>query len=182
MTAGGRDNPGPTTQCGRGIGQIISLQAILSLLWDNATFYNLAAWLVCGPLLILWCVRTLRSRFSPETAWLALAAIVPLAMLPVYHRTYDARLLLLAVPACAMLWRERGWRGQWALGFTLAAIILSGDIFWIAFFQISRYSPPSLTFGMFPAPLALLALAIFYLYEYGREPRNPPDLAFGSDK
>src|SRR5208283_1004323 len=73
MSAGGRDNPGPTTQGGRGIGQIISLQAILSLLWDNAKFYNLAADLLCAPLLLAWCVRTLRTGFSPRLAWLALA-------------------------------------------------------------------------------------------------------------
>jgi len=29
-------------------------------------------------------------------------------MLVTYHRPFDAKLLLLAVPACAMLWAEGG--------------------------------------------------------------------------
>lgn len=169
MSAGGRDNPGPTTQGGRGVGQIISLQAILSLVWDNGGFYNLAAWLLCGPLIVLWCLRTLRAGYSPKTAWMALAAITPLTMVPFYHRTYDARLLLVAVPACATLWNMDRRRGPWALGLMLTAIVLASDDFWILFFHlITHYAGWSLTFGMIPAPLALLAAGAFYLYVYVR--------------
>jgi hypothetical protein len=166
MSPGGRDNPGPTTQGGRGIGQIISLQAILSLIWDNARFYTLAAFLLCAPFFVIWCVRTVRSGFSPTLAWFALASIVPLTMLPVYHRTYDARLLLLAVPACAMLWEKVGAAKWSALLLTIAGIVLTGDWFWIVFFQLTHYSGPAGTFAMFPAPLILLALAALYLWAY----------------
>jgi len=170
MSSGGRDNPGPTTQGGRGIGQIISLQAILSLIWDNPWFYNLTAWLLCGPLILVWCIRTLRAGFSPRMAWLALAAISALAMAPFYHRTYDARLLLLAVPACAMIWNERGACGGSVLGLTLAAIVLTGDLFWVVLFQITHYSGASVVFGMIPAPLILLAAGVFYLWIYLKPP------------
>jgi Glycosyltransferase family 87 len=168
MLPGGRDNPGPTTQGGRGIGMIISLQAILSLIRDNAAFYNPIAYLLCAPLAVLWCVKALRSGFSMRLAWLGLAAISAIAMLPVYHRTYDARLLLLAVPACAILWCEQRAPGRWALPVTLAAMVLTGDIFWIVFFQITHYSGAAVVFGMFPGPIALLAAAIFYLWMYLR--------------
>ena len=181
MSAGGRDNPGPTTQGGRGIGQIISLQAILSLIWDNPGFYNPVAWIICGPLIVIWCVRTLRSRFSPRLAWFALAAIAPLAMLPVYHRTYDARLLVLAVPACAILWNQRRALGRSALALTLAAIILTGDLFWIVLFQLTHYSGPSVTYGMIPAPLILLALGIFYLWVYLRRDPAPAPASVAAD-
>lgn len=170
MSAGGRDNPGPTTQGGRGIGQIISLQAIFSLIWDNASFYNLAACLLCLPLFVVWCVKTLRSGFSLRLAWFALAAISALTMLPFYHRTYDARLLLLAVPACAMLWFEGGRIRGWSILITLAAIILTGDLFWVGFFQLTHYSGSSVVLGMIPAPIALLAFAILYLWAYWRTP------------
>jgi hypothetical protein len=40
--------------------------------------------------------------FAKAKTWLALAAVVPLTMLVTYHRPYDAKLLLLAVPACAI--------------------------------------------------------------------------------
>ena len=171
MAAGGRDNPGPTTQGGRGIGQIVSLQAIFSLIRDNPGFYNLAAWTLCLPLILVWCVKTWRSGFSPRLAWFALAAISALTMLPFYHRTYDARLLLLAVPACAILWTEGGPYRRWSMLVTLAGIVLTGDLFWIILFQITHYSGPSVTLGMIPAPVALLAFAIFYLWMYWRTPQ-----------
>jgi len=171
MAAGGRDNPGPTTQGGRGIGQIVSLQAIFSLIRDNPGFYNLAAWALCLPLILVWCVKTWRSGFSPRLAWFALAAISALTMLPFYHRTYDARLLLLAVPACAILWTEGGPYRRWSMLVTLAGIVLTGDLFWIILFQITHYSGPSVTLGMIPAPVALLAFAIFYLWMYWRTPQ-----------
>ena len=69
------------------MGMIISLQALLTLIWNNATFYTLASYLVCGAFAVLWAVKTLRSGFSPRMAWLALASISALTMLPVYHRT-----------------------------------------------------------------------------------------------
>lgn len=176
LAAGGLNNAGPTTQGGRGIGQIISLQAVLSLIRDDPGFYNPATYVICGIPLLLWCLRTLRIGFSPRTAWLALAAIAPLTMLPFYHRTYDARLLLLAVPACAALWAGGRARGRSSLWLTLAAIVLTGDIFWIVLFQIAHYSGPSVVFGMIPAPLILLALGIFYLWVYLRGGATPPDL------
>ena len=179
FAAGGINNPGASTQGGRGIGQIISLQAALSLIRDDPRFYNSVTFVICGFLLLLWCVRTLRVGFSPRSAWLALAVIAPLTMLPFYHRTYDARLLVLVVPACATLWMERRAAGQppatppaaaaSALILTLAAVILTGDIFWVALFQITHYSAPSVTFGMIPAPLVLLALSAFYLWIYLRD-------------
>jgi hypothetical protein len=169
----GLNNAGPTTGGGRGIGQIISLQAVLSLIHDDPRFYNTIAYIVCGIPLLLWCARTVRVRSSQRMAWLALATISAFTMLPFYHRTYDARLLLLAVPACAALWEQRGNPGRTAvahsaLWLTLAAIIFTGDIFWIAFFQITNYSGPAGVFGMFPAPIILLVLGVFYLWIYLR--------------
>ncbi len=181
LSSGGLNNPGPTTQGGRGIGMIISLQAILGLIRDDAHFYNPAAYLICGALLVIWCVKTLRSGFSPRHAWFALAAISALTMLPFYHRTYDARLLLLAIPACALLFAERARLGSYALGITLAAILLTGDIFWIVVFQLTHYSGPIATYGTIPAPLVLLATGIFYLWVYLRHDPAPAPAAVADD-
>ena len=175
LSSGGLNNPGPTTQGGRGIGMIISLQALLSLIRDDAHFYNPAAYVICGALLLIWCVRTLRISFSLRSSWFALAAISALAMLPFYHRTYDARLLLLAIPACAMIFTGRGRLGRYALLLTLAAIILTGDLFWIVVFELTHYSGLSATYGTIPAPLVLLATGIFYLWVYLRsDPARAP--------
>jgi hypothetical protein len=174
---GGRDYAGVHTGGGLGVVMIIDLQAALSLIRDDSSFFNPVAYLICGALLLIWSAKTLRSRFSPRLAWFAIATISVLTLLPVYHRTYDARLLLLTVPACAILWKEGGPLGWCALALNVAAIVLTGDLSWIAFFEITRYSRPSVLLGMIPAPLVLLALGIFYLCTYLRADRAPPAAA-----
>ena len=51
---------------------------------------------------------------------------------------------------------------------------ITGDIFWIAVFHFTHYSYSSALAGMIPAPLILLALGIFYLWIYLRDPHAPP--------
>ena len=142
---GGRDYAGVHTGGGLGVVMIINLQAALSLIRDDAHFFNSAAYAICGMLLLIWSAKTLRSRFSP--GWLGSPSPPSrsLTLLPVYHRTYDARLVLLTVPACAILWKEGGPLGWCALALNVAAIVLTGDPFWIVFFQITQYSRPSAT-------------------------------------
>ena len=171
MQRGGLNDPGPHGG-GFGVNMTLCLQTIVSRFWDNPHFYNPVVYIICGALLLIWLRKTLQSSFSPHLAWFAIAVVVPLTILVVYHRSYDARLLLLSVPACAMLWKKGGPLGWCAIALTLAAIILTGDIFWIVVFQITHYSGPSLAFGVIPAPLVLLALSGFYLYVYVRQPRE----------
>jgi len=170
MSSGGIDDPSPHSGGAFGVNMIISLQVILSRFGDDPAFYNPIAYLICAALLLPWLIKTLRSRFSPTLAWFALAAVVPIAMLPVYHRCYDARLLMLTVPACVMLWKKGGPTAWCALALTLAAIVITGDIFWITVFHFTSYSYSSALLGMIPAPLILLALGIFYLWIYLRVP------------
>jgi hypothetical protein len=171
-------NPGPTNPA-YGVFQAapIDLQATISTFRDDPRIYNPVSYLVCGALLLAWFVHTLRVRFSPAHAWLALAAVVPLTMLVTYHRPYDAKLLLLAVPACAMLWAE-GRQIRWlALLVTTAGIVLTSDIpltFLSALTKASRISTAGLPAQMrpwvlmTPAPPILLAMGIFYLWIYLR--------------
>ncbi len=168
---GGLDDPGPSSGGAFGVNMIVCLQAIVSRFRDDPGFYNPISYLIVAALLAPWLIKTLRSRFTPALAWFALAAVVPLAMLPVYHRCYDARLLMLTVPACAMLWKKGGPAAWCALLLTLLAIVITGDIFWIAVFHFTDYSYNSALVGMIPAPLILLALGIFYLWIYLR--RDP---------
>jgi hypothetical protein len=170
MQRGALNDPGPHSGGGFGVNMTLCLQTIASRFWDNPHFYNPVVYLICGALLLVWLRKTVQSKFSPHLTWFAIAVVVPLTILVVYHRSYDARLLLLSVPACTMLWKKGGPLAWWALALTLAAIILTGDIFWIVVFQITHYSGPSLAFGVIPAPLVLLALSVFYLYVYVRQP------------
>lgn len=84
--------------------------------------------LVCGALLLVWAYALGRSNSRLATDWLALAAIVPIAILITYHRPYDAKLFLLTVPACAMLWAEGGAIAGTALLINAAGIVVAGGI------------------------------------------------------
>lgn len=168
MSPGGRDAPGPSSAGGRGIGMVIALQAIAAQFRDDPRFYNPVVYVLLGALLLIWSVKTLRSTFSPRSAWFALAAISALAMLPVYHRVYDARLLLLTIPACTILWTEGGPLRWWAMLLNLAGILVTGDMTWAIVFHSVGYTPVSLAVGMIPAPLVLLVLGIFYLCVFVR--------------
>jgi hypothetical protein len=175
---GGINDPGPASTGGHGLAMVISLQSLLSVFWDDARVYNPVSYLVCAPLLIAWAVITLRFRATPSRAWLALASIAALSMLPVYHRQYDSKLLLLTVPACVMLWAEGGLRKWLALTVTATGLVLTGDLTWaillglINHLHLDSTGFPGqilLAAQVFPAPLILLAMGIFYLWVYARK-------------
>ncbi len=171
------NDPGPTSLGSHGIGMVISAQAAFSLVRDEPEFYNTASYLLCGPLILAWCVRTWRVGNSARMAWFALAAISTLSMLPVYHRMYDARLMLLAVPACAILWASRGPRAWWAVAFSAASLFVTSAIPWALFLQLLPHlrlpgslgsSEALLILQVVPVPLTLLATGMFYLWVYLR--------------
>lgn len=183
---GDLNDPGLASISRPGPGTIIDLQSAISVFWDNPRVYNPVSYLVCGALLLVWLVRTLRSQFTQRSAWLALAAITALSMLPVYHRLYDAKLLLLTVPACAMLWAEGGPVGWIALLVNTAGVVLTGDIptaILTVYWNGLHVSPTGIGGKMLsivlvrPAPLILLAMGIFYLWAYVR--RAVPDAESG---
>jgi hypothetical protein len=174
---GGLNDPGPTSMGAHGLGMVVSLQGFFSVFKDNPRFYNPMAILVSGALLLPWAVKTLRASSTPRIAWFAMATIAALSMLPVYHRAYDARLLLLTLPACAMLWAEHSRLRWWAVCLTGAAILCTGDLFWsVVLIAINNPAvglarlpaQAVIAVQMFPAPLSLLAVSIFYLWVYLR--------------
>jgi len=174
---GGINEPGPSSLTGRSGAMVIDLQAAVSIFRDDPRIYNSVSYLVCGALLLVWSVRTLRSRVSLPGAWLALAAVTPLSMLVTYHRPWDAKLLLLTVPACAMLWAEGGTIGRMALLVNTAGLVLTGDIP-LAILSIVSNRLHVGTDGFFgqmltvllirPASLILLVMGVFYLWVYVR--------------
>jgi hypothetical protein len=178
LLPGGASNPGPNSaNSGSGPSMIINLQSAIYVFRDDPRIYNSVSYLVCGSLLLVWLICTLRTRFSPARAWLALAAVVPLTLLVTYHRPYDAKLLLLTVPACSLLWAERRPIRWVALGLSTAAIVSTADIPLTILLTLTRnlhistvgISAELLTVVLTrPAPLILLAMGIFYLWIYVR--------------
>ncbi|HEV2473092.1 MAG TPA: glycosyltransferase family 87 protein, partial [Chthonomonadales bacterium] len=176
-------DPGPDSITSHTAAAVIDLQGVLSNFRDDPHFYNPVSYLICGPLLLLWTIRTVRSPSSPTAALVALAAVVPLSMLFTYHRPHDAKLLLLTVPVCMMLWMQGGRTGRLALVFTSAAILFTADIP-LAILQIIAAHFHVVAVGLLgktmtvalarPAALILLAMSIFYLWVYVR--RTPGEI------
>jgi hypothetical protein len=153
----------------------IHLQTVLCVFWNDPHIYNAVTYLICGPLILVWMVVTFKSRVTPARAWLGLAVITALSLLPVYHRQYDAKLLLLTVPACAMLWAEGGLTAKLALLINSVAFVFAGDIPSTIFLALVHHDPQTgfperaITEGMvFRTPLILLVMGIFYLWLYVR--------------
>jgi hypothetical protein len=172
---GGGNDPGLASTGAHGLGMLVCLQAVFGLFWDDPHIYNTASYLVCAPLLLLWASVTLRSRPSPQRAWLALAAIAALSLLPVYHRQMDSKLLLLTVPACAMLWAEGGLIGWLALLVNAAGFAITADLTWaivLGFTYNLHLSTTGLAWQaliavqVLPVPLILLIMGVFYLWVY----------------
>ena len=174
---GGLSDPGPASTGGHGLGMLVDLRVIFSFFRDDPRFYNPASYVTSGLLILVWAFITLRSRPTPERTWLALAAISALTLLPFYHRQLDTVLLLLTVPACAMLWAEGGLIGRLALLVTTAGLILTGFLPWIIFYGIigKLHLPATrlanqilIAMQALPTPLILLAVSVFYLWVYMR--------------
>ena len=175
---GDLSDPGPTTPLPENFGgAVTSLQTILSLFRNDPHFYNLTACLLCGPFIALWLVITLRCPFSRRAAWLGLASIIPLSMLPIYHRQYDTRLLMLCIPACSLLWASRRCVGYLAIALTSITILFTGDVELELLGIIGKHlgasmiTPMGLVLTILfqrTEPCLLLLIAGFYLWVYAR--------------
>ena len=192
---GGINDPGPVSLTGWHPGMVIDLQATISTFWNDPRIYNSASYAICGTLLLIGAIHTLRTHLSRRGAWLALAAVAPLTMIVTYHRCYDAKLLLLTIPACALLWAEGGVTGRLALLLNTAGIVFTSDLPLAIISVVANclhLSAAGLTGKLLtavllrPTPLILLLMGIFYLCVYLRldpsgnaktvsgEPENAP--------
>ena len=176
-------DPGPRSISRSGSADvIIDLQTILSLFRDDPKVYNFAAFAICALLLCILLIGALRRSNTQSGIWFGLAAIAALSMLPSYHRPYDAKLLLLAIPASAMLWARGGHYARLTVVLTGLAITLTGDIPLAVISMLTRNmdvtqmgvaAKISTIWLLRPAPLALLGTAIFYSWFYLRREIGP---------
>ena len=158
------------------LGPIIDLQSVLSVFVSDPRFFNTITYIVCGSLLLAWAVVSYRSRLTKENALVALAAVAPLTMLITYHRPWDAKLLLLIVPACAMLWSTGGPK-RLALLLSAATLVMAGDIP-MAIYLVHPEKVKESATGLLaqvlmvlrarPIPLMLMILGVFYIWVYVR--------------
>jgi hypothetical protein len=171
---GGITDPGPSSPTAN---ELVDLQVIISRLYDQPMFYNLASYLVFAPLFLGWLVMSIGKRVSNKKALYALAAIAPLSMLPIYHHFYDTKLLLLTVPAMSLLWSHRGRIAWMALLLTAGAFFITGDISHrflenlalnlnLVHGELAERCVRAL--AVLPAPIILLFTGCFYLWVYRR--------------
>jgi hypothetical protein len=174
---GDLNDPGPTSIGNQAVGMIVSLQSVISYFWDDPHIYNPIALLIGGSLILVWCIVTLRSRPSREGALLAIASMAALSLLPIYHRQYDAKIVLLTLPACAVLWAQKSPLRKAATAITAVGIVFVSDVP-VASLVLIRKSLDlpldqfhgqlfSVLLGRTPT-LALLLVGTFYLWAYAR--------------
>lgn len=172
---GGMNDPAPGSSVDRTAGLVIDLQSVVSIFRSQPRFYNSVSYAICGILILAWSILTLRLPRSPQRAWLALAAIVPLTLLITYHKPYDAKLLLLTLPACIQLCSGRRSLRNLALLLTSLGIVCTADIPLAVFYLMTSSLHPQ--FGSLPQKIAailitrpvtilLLLMALFFLSRY----------------
>jgi len=181
--AGGIVDPGLTGMAGKNMDCIVQLQTAVSVFFSDPRTWSLITWCICAPLALIWAFRTFRSRPTGTAVWLGLAAAAPLTVLPTYHFQHDAKLLLIAIPGCALLWEQLDRIGKLAFAVTIGAIFINGDIFSGIRILLTRglvVPHPTfisrLTTLVFtrPGPIVLLLMAVFYLWVYLRREEPSP--------
>jgi len=122
-------DPGPASNSRQGSADIIiDLQTVLSLLHDDPSFYNPATYLICGVLLLFWLFSAVRTPQKPSGDFFALASLSAVTMLVSYHRPYDAKLLLLAIPAVSILASGKARLHKLAAIIATLAVLLTADL------------------------------------------------------
>jgi len=177
---GGIVDPAATGMAGRNMDSLVQLQSAVGIFFIQPAAFNLVTYAVCAPLIGMLLVLTIRNHQDLTGMWLAVAVAAPLSMLPTYHFQHDAKVILLTVPACVMLWVKRDALGWIALLVTGIGIVICGDIFTGAKILLTRnilipgpgvLSRLTTMILTRPAPLVLLAIAIFYLFAFMRHAR-----------
>lgn len=169
---GGINDPSLDSASGQAVSPVVDLQAALSVFGNQPFFENIASYMFCGAMLLTVFLGVLRTGFRVDAAWFALVSITAFELLITYHRPWDAKLMMLAIPPCCMGWNQGGRMARSTFAVTLAALMVNGD-FSLA---ITSGLAQSLSIGKTglgagllnlalrrPEPLTLLAMGVVYL-------------------
>jgi LPXTG-motif cell wall-anchored protein len=170
--------------------RMTNLQAALGVVQPDSRFDNGAAEALTAVCFGIWLVAVLRAGPSEEARFLEIAVLACLTLLPVYHRLYDARILLLTIPALAWLLVKRRWAGLVAACLTMPVLFSLAFHLQLLFERRWHTSVASLNVFMRllwarQAPIALLALTLLYLWvlwSFRRPAAEHTALDVGEDK
>jgi hypothetical protein len=183
---GGVNDPGPKSATSHVTDAAVNIQTVFAVIEDQPQFYNTASYVLCAILFLILIRATMRQQTTEQSIWLPIAVVATLTMLPVYHRHHDAKLLLLAVPACAFLWAQGRTVGRLSALVTLAAMMLVGDFPRVILAHLEKdqiYSAESMTnkvrmiLFVRPAPIALLVMTLFFLWVCVHPDLHCPELS-----
>lgn len=98
---------------------LINLQVLLYTFWPDRTGANFVSLVLVSIVGFVWLFLFLRCKWDSDSELLALSALLVLSLLPVYHRLYDATLLIFP-----LAWSLHRARHRGVLATATAAVIL----------------------------------------------------------
>jgi hypothetical protein len=104
VAPGATDDPRPASEQAVAA---LNLQTVTSVFFREEKQFNVAAYAVFAVLFLAWALATLRMDSSTDNHLLAIGALTVLTLLPIYHRTYDSRFLLLCIPSATIIFEKR---------------------------------------------------------------------------
>jgi len=168
--SGGATDPGPSSPSAN---DLLDLQVVVSRVWNRPGVYNGITYVVLAPL-IAWVSIASRRVVRREAVLYGLGAMAVLSLLPVYHHIYDAKLLLLTIPALTLVWARRDRLALVGLLLTGLTLLLAGDAthhllmkFAEGWRGVVAASPWGMDYlAVCAAPLSLLATGVFYAWVF----------------
>lgn len=158
----------------------LNLQTITSIFFTDEKAFNYAAYAVVGVLFVAWAVVVLRMKPNMDNHLLSLGALSVLTLLPVYHRSYDGRFLLLAIPAALIIFEKRRIVGAFLC--VLIALATVSIQYWVqlllqrdGLLQTVQRNKPLLILLLREGDLSLLILFGLFMVAFFsiRGPMNP---------
>ena len=183
VAPGGNSDPSPANPDSS---SMVNLQVDASMLFpvgqmstfsENRHMANLIAWTVTAILVVGWLFGVSRARPTLENDLLAVAGVCCISLLPVYHRLYDTRLLLLTIPALALLLKGHRLVGGAAACLTCLIFLSTNNLYAKLLRKIDLLigGSPVIPVGRL-APLVVALLAITYVVMYVFQNRDESDL------
>ncbi len=174
--AGGANDPSQGSLAGP---YMANLQPLFAAGTRQLKLYNLAARVLTLVLIAAWSMLAWRTPNSPQKHVLGIASMACIMLLPIYHRQYDTRILLLVFPAIALLlaWRFLRW-GVPGLLLLTAATVMTSHTFLTKLtlnheLAIERSNALQTVLRYRPLPEIELVLAVFLLLAFGAFSRDP---------
>ena len=120
LSPGGSADPRPENH--QAVGDE-NLQTLSSIFFADARRFNAVAYAVFLALLAAGILAARKTNAGLERHFLVLGALSVLTLMPVYHRFYDTRLLLLSIPAVVIVFGKRRLLGALIAVLTVLATV-----------------------------------------------------------